>query len=314
MSCHAVASRNSTHSLRLPEAMATIQEKIVNALREAGRPLKALDIGRAIGFSKKEVNQVIREIREVERANPGENPPLWRLFTDTASSTTPQTPSGGSGASGHSSDAALSSQLAGITIGDGNTATWNGKQIATMEKTEQGALVIQPITKDDIISRQGTQPVQETGTPGEGEAETKTTQKVDPINLCGGHKQKDEFEKGACEDNPSSKEKEETYSTQVLEAVNNGASPSPSASKAAKKKPKLAANFGAVQSSLNEKQEILDILKKEGRAMETVELSRRLGHATRREAMRLLLELEKDGKVNSVEKDEIFLWSIREGN
>ncbi len=58
---------------------ASIEEKIVTALRGSPSPLKALDIARKIKVTKKEVNQVIYGMGEVERANPEINPPLWRV-------------------------------------------------------------------------------------------------------------------------------------------------------------------------------------------------------------------------------------------
>ncbi len=58
---------------------AGIEEKIVTALRGSPSPLKALDIAREIKVTRKEVNQVIYHMGAVERANPGTNPPLWRV-------------------------------------------------------------------------------------------------------------------------------------------------------------------------------------------------------------------------------------------
>lgn len=322
--------------------MATIEEKIVDALKQAGRPMKALDIARAIpgGYEKRDVNRVIHKMKEVERDNPGENPPLWRLCTGL-SSTPPATqrvqPSfsavdgrqGSSGPNRGGGENMLASQLSGLTIGDENTATWENKPLATIEKREDGALVVKPVPRDEIINQSSgavtneNRPVQETATPGDsGDSETlkkPSSQKVDPINLSSNLKLKEEFEKASA-DNDASKEK--GYTARVSPApggdiTNSEASAQPKPSSTAvsksKKKPKIAANFGGGPVEA-QKEKILEILRQEGRPLETVEVSRRLGYETRVESMKLLEELKSEGKVYNVIDKEVSYWSIREKN
>ena len=168
----------------------SLEEKIVNVLGASDRPMKALDIARAIpGYEKKDVNRVIYHMREVERSNPGANPPLWRLYTGTVpTAATPMTPQArsqlqpqqqttttttqathgvsSSGAMGqrtgenvpisdnhHGSAASLTDAMSRISIGDVTSATWDGKLLTTVEQTEDGGVTIRPIPREVIINR-----------------------------------------------------------------------------------------------------------------------------------------------------------------
>lgn len=72
----------------------TVQQGILRVLETSQRPMKALDIAKGIPCTKKEINQLIYQMREVERINPGQNPPLWRILQS------PQTSGGSSGVPG----------------------------------------------------------------------------------------------------------------------------------------------------------------------------------------------------------------------
>ena len=155
-----------------------MEEKIINVLRASGRPMRALDIARAIpGCEKRDVNRVIHYMRDVEKSNPGMNPPLWQLYTGSIPTTTPQplrpqaqqittanstsNISSSRGAMGQGENvtrmsdnpASLADQVSRISIGDSGSATWDDKLLATVEKTQDGALVIQPIPREAIINR-----------------------------------------------------------------------------------------------------------------------------------------------------------------
>ena len=267
----------------------TIQEKIVDVLRVADRPLKALDIARAIrgGCEKRDVNRVIHHMREVERTNPGQTPPLWQLYTGAASSTTPQSRStvtssahdpaigqrgGGQGnvASGES-DASLASQLSrtSITIGDEGSATWRNELLATVKPVE-GGIVIKPVSRDAIINQavgrssgcdEPTEhhPVQETGgctniVEQELENATSSSQRIDPINLSSGHQLKKSLGKETDNHHPSKVSlKQKEYASQVFDSTiqttthRNLASCQQSSSSKSKRKPVIAANFSGVE-------------------------------------------------------------------
>ena len=233
----------------------TIQEKIVDVLSTADRPMKALDIARAIqgGCEKRDVNRVIHHMRKVERTNPGQNPPLWQLCTDAASSTTPQFQSGvmssardpsigqGTGrragdVASSGSDASLASQLSNtkITIGDEASATWGKKLLATVESVE-GSIMIKPVSRDAIIHQAVAgrssgcnepsaehHPVQETGcsnvTEQELENMTSSSERIDPVNLSSGDELKKDLDKETGHDNPSKASlKQKEYASQVLD-------------------------------------------------------------------------------------------------
>lgn len=169
----------------------SLEEKILDVLRASDRPMKALDIARAIpGCEKRDVNRVIYNMREVERSNPRINPPLWQLYTGTvptASTATPQplqpqpqqqttttttratADSHGASSSGamgqgagenmpmndnhHGSAASLTDAMSKISIGDSASATWDDKLLATIEKTEDGGFKVKPISREAIINR-----------------------------------------------------------------------------------------------------------------------------------------------------------------
>lgn len=236
------------------ETETTIQDKILDVLRAADRPMKALEIARKISgdCEKRDVNRVIHRMREVERSNPGQNPPLWQLYTGAASSTTPQSqsrltssardPAIGQRAAGRQgniasggSDASLASQLSNtrITIGDEDSATWNNEVLATVKQVEDG-IVIKPVSRDAIINQAVGRssgcadepsehlPVQETGCTNAAEQEeehvTSTSQRIDPVNLSSGHELKKSLDKETGHDNPSKASlKQKEYASQILD-------------------------------------------------------------------------------------------------
>lgn len=317
--------------------MSSMEEKIVKVLREADRPMRALDIGKALGFeTKREVNQVIYKLKGVvEISNPGSTPPLWRLVTSSASSA-PQPPQSG---------ASLAGQMSGISIGDETTATWSGKSklLGTIEATADGkGFVVRALSRDEVITRgtsatstpgpsniQATdggggggggrdgepleqsvsrQPVQETGSPDDTSCtENEKKLSVNPLNLTDGVEVKKDLEKDVGD---NSKQKE--YASQVYAHATGGsqnqASPQPS-SKAAprKQKPKIAANF--TQSPQALKKKILEILA--NGPLDTYHVSQQLEMPTRVEAMQLLEELKRDGLVSSIEREGVSIWSLK---
>ena len=363
----------------------SLEEKIVNVLGASDRPMKALDIARAIpGYEKKDVNRVIYHMREVERSNPGVNPPLWRLYTGTVPiAATPLTPQArpqlqpqkqttttttqaatdshgisNSGAMGqgagenvpisgnhHGSAASLTDAMSKISIGDGSSATWDDKLLATVEKTEDGGLKVKPIPREAIINRgmgdhiredsaQGESlcpPVQESCSNEEIQA-TSSLPKINQINLSSDHettKGLDHYEKRS-----ENEAKRKEYSSQVFDHALQGtgksyseaaqsraqgsvpqqsSSSSPTDSKT-KKKPTIAANFSGVgaSSSIALKQQILEILKNETKPIDSFKIAQRLGHSTRAGPMRLLQELKDEGKVSELVRDKVSHWSIRE--
>ena len=224
--------------------MEDMEEKIVDVLRASGRPMKALDIARAIGSrcEKRDVNRVIHYMREVERSNPGVNPPLWQLYTGSVSTTTPRPlqPQTTAAASGHVSSsgaigqegnvpigdnpASLGEQMSRISIGDSASATWDKKLLATVEKTEDGeGFVVRTIPREAIINRGSgdcgdtterelRHPVQETCSNEEKEM-TSSIPKLNPINLSGGHEMMKEVDKETSENDAKKKE----YASQVFD-------------------------------------------------------------------------------------------------
>ena len=360
----------------------SLEEKIVNVLRASDRPMKALDIARAIpGCKKKDVNQVIYRMREVEVSNPGANPPLWRLYTGTVpTAATPMTPQArsqlqpqqptantttttqatlgvsSSGAVGQGawenvpisdnhqgSAASLTDAMSKISIGDVTSATWDGKLLTTLEKTEDGGVMIRPIPREAIINRgtgdhsredsaQGESlfpPVQETCSNEEIQT-TSSLPKINPINLSGDH----ETTKGLdhYQERSENEIKRKEYSSQVLDhtlqatgksyseaaqsrgSMSQPSSSSPPTDSKTKKKPTIAANFSGLgaSSSIALKQKILEILKNENEPINSFTIAQRLGHSTRVEAMRLLQELKDEGKVSEMVRNEVSHWSIRE--
>ena len=342
-----------------------MEEKIINVLRASGRPMRALDIARAIpGCEKRDVNRVIHRMRDVEISNPGMNPPLWQLYTGSIPTTTPQplrpqaqqittanstsSISSSQGTMGQGENvtrvsdnpASLADQVSRISIGDSGSATWDDKLLATVEKTQDGAFVIQPIPREAIINRgmgdreadhedsaqgQLPHPVQETCS-NEGKEVTSSLPKVNPINLSSGHEMMKEVDKERSENKAKRKE----YSSQVFDhtlqatrrsyseatrstTVPQQSSLSPTDSKT-KKKPKIAANFSGLcaSSTLTPKQQILEILGNETQPLATFTIAQRLGHSTRLEAMGLLEELKREGRVSEVVRNEVSHWSIRE--
>ena len=330
--------------------MATVELKIVDALRSAGRPMKALDIARRIGegCGRKDVNRVIHKMKEVEIANPGENPPLWRLIGSAAT-----TPSEGASVANtvpldtaavtpttkrEGSDASLSSRLAKVGIGDDTTATLNNKLLSTIERTEDGGILISPVSRDYIINQAASgvhtneqeeqqresRPVQESASLDVKENADLLSKKIDPINLFSGHKQL--LEKDTIEDNPPSKQKDDAASKTLdcaLQAVGGervndlGASsdqPSSTLTSKTKKRPMIAANFGGVvaaETSDSLKEKVMGILQKEGSKLSARDVSKLLGHQDRLLARGALEELKREGKVYAVVNDGISYWSIR---
>ena len=330
--------------------MAVVELKIVDVLRLSGRPMKALDIARSIGegYGKKDVNRVIHKMKEVEIANPGENPPLWRLIgsasttpsegatvanrvagvpLDTAAAVTPGTKREGS-------EASLSSRLAKVCIGDDASATLNNKLLTTIERTEEGGILISPISRDYIINQatgvrtneeqSESRPVQESASLDVKENADSLSKKVDPINLFSGHKQL--LEKDTIEDNPPSKQKDDAASKTLDCALQSagggrvndlGASsdqPSSTLTSKTKKRPMIAANFGGVvaaETSDSLKKKVMDILRKEGSKLSARDVSKLLGHQDRLLARGALEELKREGKVYAVVNDGISYWSIR---
>ena len=322
-----------------------LEEKILNVLREADKPMRALDIGKKLGFStRREVNKVIYKLKGVKQLNnpSGSGPPLWQLETSTDS--TAAQLSSESGACGRES--ALVSQLGGqlskISIGDERTATWNdgNRLLSTIEPTADGkGIILRPLSRDEVIRQGGgatttvlttgpsniqatpdddelrqdgksKQPVQETvGYPNDIKTEPHTTG-IDPINFVESIKVSKEFEKDTG-DNPGKHKTECTGPQNVLPDTAREDSPSrPSASAiASKKKPKIAANFH-LSSQLQKKTQILEILV-EG-PLDTHQVSVKLGMPTRVEAMQLLEELKHDGRVSAVERDGVSIWSIKQ--
>ena len=361
----------------------SLEEKIVNVLGASDRPMKALDIARAIpGYEKKDVNRVIYNMREVERSNPGANPPLWRLYTGTVpTAATPMTPQArpqlqpqqpttttttttqatqgvsNSGAMGkrtgekvpisdnhHGSAASLTDAMSKISIGDGASATWDDKLLATVEKTEDGGVTIRPIPREVIINRgtgdhsreadsaQGESlcpPVQESCSNEEIQT-TSSLPKINPINQSSDH----ETTKGLdhYQESSENETKRKEYSSQVFDhtlqatgksyseaaqsrgSMSQPSSSSPPTDSKTKKKPTIAANFSGLgaSSSIALKQKILEILKNENEPINSFTIAQRLGHSTRVEAMRLLQELKDEGKVSEMVRNEVSHWSIRE--
>ena len=332
-----------------------MEEKIIDVLRASGRPMKALDIARAIGCEKRDVNRVVHYMREVERSNPGVNPPLWQLYTGSVLTTTspPLQPQTTAAASGHTSTssgtrgqgehvprsdnlAGLGDQMSRISIGDGASATWDNKLLATIEKDGEG-FVVRPIPREVILNRGSgdcgdaterelRHPVQETCSNEEKETTSSSIDsrsKVNPINLSSGHEMIKEMEKETSENDPKRKEyvsqifdrtlqeTRKSYSEVTQASVLQQSSSSQANSKT-KKKPTIAANFsGAGDSSTTLKQQILEILKNEKQALDSFMIAQRLGYSTRLEAMTLLHELKHEGRVNKVVKNEVSYWSIR---
>jgi len=69
----------------MAEGGRALEDSIVSVLRESPNPLKALNIARKISphCTRKDVNRVLTNVlenRKAEKANPGQNPPLWRLI------------------------------------------------------------------------------------------------------------------------------------------------------------------------------------------------------------------------------------------
>ena len=362
----------------------SLEENIVNVLGASDRPMKALDIARAIpGYEKKDVNRVIYNMREVERSNPGINPPLWQLYTGAVpTAATPMTPQArpqlqpqqptttttttttqathgvaSSGAIGqgagenvpisdnhHRSAVSLTDAMSKISIGDGASATWDDKLLATVEKTEDGGFKVKPIPREAIINR-GTSDHSREADSVQGESlcppvqescsneEIKTTSslpKINQINLSSDHettKGLDHYEKRS-----ENETKRKEYSSQVFDhalqgtgksyseaAQSRGSIPQQSSSSSptdskTKKKPTIAANFSGVgaSSSSTLKQKILEILKEETEPIDSFKIAQRLGYSTRAEPRRLLQELKDEGKVSELVRDKVSHWSIRE--
>ena len=358
------AASSTSHSVSEGyEAMDTIQEKIVYALRAAGRPMKALDIARAIGggCEKRDVNRAIHKMREVEISNPGQNPPLWQLYTGTATpqlaqphivasspsssvrdTASAQSPGKQESVAKAGSDASLVSQLSKISIGDETSATWNSKMLTTVEPTSDGGLVIKPVSRHEVINQASSSsvnelqvglrlnhPVQETvdcaeSAVPEGQKLTSSsqTQRIDPINLTSGIELKKCLDKDVSESNPSSKQKE--YASQVFDSTLQATGESrsiytspqqlvSSTPSKSKRKVVIAANFGGgdVPQDHLLKQKILDILSREAQPLDTFEVSKRLGHKDRVEALRALEALKREDKVCDVMEGGVSLWSIK---
>ena len=317
-----------------------LEKEILNVLREAGKPMRALDIGKKLGFdTRREVNRVIYKMRGVKQLNNPSGPPLWQLETSIDSNR-----SIAQGSSGRESAPTnqLSGQLSKISIGNEGTATWNDGAcfLGTMEPTTDGrGIIMRPLARDEIISRGGRatstvmtcgpldiqatpdddesrlegesrQPVQETaGYPNDISAEPYTvTQSIDPINLMEGTKVKKEFEKGAG-DNPGKKAESECADQKVVpDAKEDSTSHSLVSATAAKRKPKIAANF-SLSLQAQKKEKILKLLA-DG-PLDTHQVSIKLGMPTRVEAMQLLEELQHDGRVNSIDRNGVSVWSVK---
>ena len=60
----------------------TVQHDILAVLEASAVPLKALDIARKMcpPRTRKDINQVIYSMKEIERFNPDQNPPLWKIM------------------------------------------------------------------------------------------------------------------------------------------------------------------------------------------------------------------------------------------
>ena len=316
-------------------------EKIINVLRGADKPMRALDIGKKLGFdTRREVNKVIYKLKGVKKIENPSGPPLWQLETSTDSNAAQL--SSESGACGTSRESATVSQLGGqlskISIGDERTATWNdgSSLLGTIEPTADGrGLILRPLSKDEVIRQGGgaattvmttgpsniqatpddneskqddesRRPVQETvGYPSDIKTELHTTS-IDPINYVEGTKVKKEFDKDTG-DNPG-KHKTKSAGQNVLPREESPSRSSTSAT-ASKKKAKIAANFN-LSSQMQKKTQILKILA-EG-PLDTHQVSIKLGMPTRVEAMQLLEELKCDGKVSAVERDGVSIWSVKQ--
>ena len=76
----------------------------------------------------------------------------------------------------------------------------------------------------------------------------------------------------------------------------------------------IAANFSGLgaSSTVTPKQQILEILRNETQPLDSFTIAQRLGHSTRLEAMRLLQELKREGRVNELVRNEVSYWSIKE--
>ena len=59
--------------------METLERKIISVLKESPTPLTAAEIAKHIHCTKKEINQKIYDIKEVEIVKEGTGPPKWRL-------------------------------------------------------------------------------------------------------------------------------------------------------------------------------------------------------------------------------------------
>ena len=81
-----------------------------------------------------------------------------------------------------------------------------------------------------------------------------------------------------------------------------------SAATAKRGKPKIAANFNQ-SSQAQKKAQILEILT-EG-PLDTRQVSVKLGMPTRVEAMHLLEELKHEGRVNSIDRKSVSIWSMK---
>ena len=313
-----------------------LEEKILKVLREADKPMRALDIGKKLGFdTRREVNRVIYKMKGVKQLKNPSGPPLWQLET-SINSIVAQVPSD-HGACGRESAmvSQLGGQLSKISFGDERTATWNNgtSLLSTVEPTADGSgIIVRPLPRDEVI-RQGRgatttmmttrpsnvqatpdgdesqledesrRPVQETGYPNDISTEPHTTQSIDPINLIEGTKVKKELEKDAG-DNPGKKAECECANQNVIP----GDSTPQSSIATSKRKPKIAANFN-LSSQSQKKVQILESLA-EG-PLDSHQVSVKLGMPTRVEAMQLLEELKDDKKVSAIQRDGVSIWSIK---
>ena len=309
-----------------------LEEKILKVLREADKPMRALDIGKALGFStRREVNRVLYKMEGVKKIDNPSGPPLWQLATST-DPVAAQLPSE-SGACGRQSTTAsqLGSQLSKISIGDETTATWNSGSsfLTTVEPTPDGkGLVLRTLSRDEVIrqgvgatsmtatsmtavgpsniqatqdggsrqdSKESGRPVQETGYPNNSKGIKKPA--VDPINLMKCTEVKKELEKNTG-DNPG--KKTECAARGFIQDTKEDSTPATTS----KRKPKIAANFNP------KKTQILEMLAKG--QLDTHQVSVKLGMSTRVEAMQLLEELKRDGRVSAIQRDGVSIWSIKQ--
>lgn len=117
-----------------------LKQKILRVLRESP-PLKALDIARKIRSDRKPVNRVLHNFMrtEAEIKNPGQNPPLWGLVSQSpANSSVPSRASSSPGTSSYSSP------LSSASRGYGGSSA--GGELFSKSESVDGRITFTPVS------------------------------------------------------------------------------------------------------------------------------------------------------------------------